>query len=278
MSEQKEVRGYKVFNPDWTCRGFQYKVGENYELNETPIACERGYHFCKRLIDCYDYYTFSPENKVAEVTAYGEIDTKENKQCTNKIRIEREISWKEVLNTVNTGKDCTGIGNSGNENSGNYNSCDENSGNHNSGNENSGNHNSGDENSGNYNSGDWNISNYNNGCFNTQPAKIFMFNKLSSWTAREWKNSKARYILKYYVREGATKWIDTSNMTEEEKKQHTEWKTIGGYSKELSQEEIFQEQQKNWNALDSEEKEIVMSIPNFDKEIFKEITGIDVDK
>ena len=32
MSEQKEVRGYKVFNPDWTCRGFQYKVGENKEI------------------------------------------------------------------------------------------------------------------------------------------------------------------------------------------------------------------------------------------------------
>ena len=23
-----EVRGYKVSNPDWTCRGFQYEVGK----------------------------------------------------------------------------------------------------------------------------------------------------------------------------------------------------------------------------------------------------------
>lgn len=25
---QKSVKGYKVFNPDWTCRGKQYTVGE----------------------------------------------------------------------------------------------------------------------------------------------------------------------------------------------------------------------------------------------------------
>ena len=26
-----EVKGYKVFNPDWTCRGFQYEVGKIFE-------------------------------------------------------------------------------------------------------------------------------------------------------------------------------------------------------------------------------------------------------
>ena len=26
-----EVKGFKVFNPDWTCRGFQYEVGKTYE-------------------------------------------------------------------------------------------------------------------------------------------------------------------------------------------------------------------------------------------------------
>ena len=52
MSENKTVKGYKVFNPDWTCRGFQYQVGKSYEMNEEPIICERGYHFCTKLIDC----------------------------------------------------------------------------------------------------------------------------------------------------------------------------------------------------------------------------------
>ena len=135
MSENKTVKGYKVFNPDWTCRGFQYKVGKCYEMDERPKICERGYHFCKDLKDCYDYYSFDSDNKVAEITAYGDIDVEENgkKSCTNKIKIEKEIVWNGVLDIVNTGKGCTGLGNSGDYNSGNRNSGDYNSGNHNSG-------------------------------------------------------------------------------------------------------------------------------------------------
>lgn len=89
MSENKAVKGYKVFNPDWTCRGFQYKVGESYEMDEEPIACERGFHFCERLEDCFNYYDFDSENKVAEITAYGETTRENNKCCTNKIKIEK---------------------------------------------------------------------------------------------------------------------------------------------------------------------------------------------
>lgn len=28
------MKGYKVFNSDWTCRGFQYDVGQVYEIDE----------------------------------------------------------------------------------------------------------------------------------------------------------------------------------------------------------------------------------------------------
>ena len=38
---------YKVFNPDWTCRGFKYQVGETYEEEASPSVCDRGFHFCK---------------------------------------------------------------------------------------------------------------------------------------------------------------------------------------------------------------------------------------
>ena len=193
MSENKTVKGYKVFNPDWTCRGFQYKVGKCYEMDEKPKICERGYHFCKDLKDCYDYYSFDSDNKVAEITAYGDIDVDENgkKSCTNKIKIEKEIFWNEVLNTVNTGKGCTGLGNSGDYNSGNYNSGDYNNGDCNNGDCNNGNYNrgncnNGDFNNGNNNNGDYNNSDYNNGCFNTIPTKMFLFNQLSNWTLKDW--------------------------------------------------------------------------------------------
>ena len=44
------MKGYKIFNSDWTCRGFQYEVGKTYEMKEDPICCERGFHFCGKLI------------------------------------------------------------------------------------------------------------------------------------------------------------------------------------------------------------------------------------
>lgn len=160
------IRGYKVFNPDWTCRGFKYEVGNTYE-EVNPKVCDRGFHFCKLPKDCFNYYPFDSNNKVAEVVALGEVLEEGDKCATNKIKIIREISWQEVLTLVNTGKDCTGCSNSGDRNSGDSNSGDRNSGHSNSGDYNSGNRNSGDSNSGNWNSGNSNSGDYNSGDSNS---------------------------------------------------------------------------------------------------------------
>jgi hypothetical protein len=48
------MKAYKVFNSDWTCRGFQYQVGETYEEKVNPSVCDRGFHFCKKLADDLD--------------------------------------------------------------------------------------------------------------------------------------------------------------------------------------------------------------------------------
>ena len=100
------MNGYKVFNSDWACRDFQYEVGKCYEMKGEPSVCERGFHFCTNLLDCFNYYIFNPENKIAEVEAYGEIDMNEedSKCCTNKIRIIREIAWKEIPDIVSIKK------------------------------------------------------------------------------------------------------------------------------------------------------------------------------
>ena len=86
------------------------------------IMCRRGFHFCKKATDCFEYYPFDPNNKVAEVEALGDVETEGNKSCTNKIHIIRELSWYEVLDLVNTGAANTGRNNSGNMNSGDRNS------------------------------------------------------------------------------------------------------------------------------------------------------------
>ena len=124
------MQGYKVFEPDWTCRGFQYAVGETFEEDVTPSCCNRGFHFCTELKDCFNYYSFDPNNKVAEIEALGEIDAEADgsKHCTNKIKIVREILWEEVLKMVNIGKANAGLCNSGDWNSGNRNSGNRNSG------------------------------------------------------------------------------------------------------------------------------------------------------
>ena len=289
------MKGFKVFNSDWTCRGFQFEVGKTFTEDVTPVCCDRGFHFCTKAADCFKYYDFNPDNKVAEVEALGDIDTNndDSKCSTNKIHIIREITWQEVLDLVNLGKACTGLCNSGNRNSGNrnsgnrnsgdcnsgdWNSGDWNSGNRNSGNRNSGNRNSGDCNSGDWNSGDWNSGDWNktcfsNGCFNTESPKIFLFNKPSDWTYQDWLNSDARYIL-MDCPSNVLSWIWEDDMTDEEKEQHPEYSVTGGFLKHIEKETG---RQMWWDGLSDRKKDIVMQLPNFDKDIFKEITGITVE-
>ena len=274
MSETGVIRGFKVFNPDWTCRDKQYTCPGAFEEDVTPSVCDRGMHFCKKAADCFNYYSFNPENKVAEVIAPADRTVEDGDKCaTNYLEIVREISWQEVLEIVNTGKGCTGLCNSGNRNSGDWNSGDWNSGDWNSGDWNSGNRNSGNRNSGDWNSGDWNKCSFSNGCFNTVEPKIYLFNKPSDWTYRDWLNSDARYLLNQ-IPGDVLEYVWFEDMTDEEKAAHPEAKITGGYLKQLDNSECGSIW---WRGLNDYEKSIIKAIPNFDKEIFKEITGVDVD-
>ena len=298
------VKGYKVFNPDWTCKNKQYTCPGTFEEDVNPSVCNVGMHFCKNAADCFRYYDFDPNNHVAEVIAHGTVAEGEDKCATNKLEIVREIPWAEVLEIVNTGKACTGRCNSGNWNSGNYNSGDCNSGNYNSGNCNSGNRNSGDCNSGNWNSGDhnsgdcnsgnynsgyhnsgnwnsgyhnsgnWNKTSFSNGCFNTVSPKIYMFNKPTDWTFENWLNCRARYLLNQ-IDDFPLKYVCFDSMTDDEKAMHPEAETTGGYLKEHT---IANNVQKWWNGLDASDRNEIFNLPNFDAAIFKEIMGIDVSK
>ena len=309
-----EVRGYKVFNPDWTCKGFQYEVGKIFEENVEPSCCDKGFHFCEKASDCFSYYPFNSKNKVAEIIALGDVDSDGTKSCTNKIQIVREIPWDEVLHIVNTGKDCTGLCNTGNRNTGDRNTGDCNTGNRNTGdrntgdwntgnrntgdrntgNRNTGNRNTGDcntgnrntgdcntgdcntgnRNTGNRNTGDWNKSSFNNGCFNTIEPKILLFNRPSDMTYREWLNSDARYLLNQIPKD-VVEWIYSSDMTEEEKAAYPTHETMGGYLKVLDESECGQ---LWWGSLSEYKKNIIKAIPNFDAAIFEQCTGIKIDE
>lgn len=174
---QNVVHGFKVFRPDWTCdpTGYnpkQYTCPGKFEEEGELDVCGHGMHFCQTAADCFNYYNFDSNNKVAEVIAYGEVRTDGDKSCTDKLAILREIPWDEVLRIVNIGKNCTGRCNTGNcntgdRNTGNCNTGDRNIGNWNTGNWNTGRCNTGDRNAGNRNTGDRNTGDCNIGDCNT---------------------------------------------------------------------------------------------------------------
>ena len=290
------VRGYKVFNEDWTCspggNTKQYTCPGKFEEDITPVRCGRGMHFCRKAADCFNYYDFNPKNKVAEVVAYGDVVEVGDKCCTNKLEIVREIPWQELLTIVNTGKDCTGLWNTGNcntgncntgnrntgdwntgdRNTGNCNTGDWNTGNRNTGNRNTGDRNTGDRNTGDCNTGDWNKSSCNTGCFNTEEQKIMLFNKPSNMTYNDWSRSDARYLLNQ-IPKNVVEWVYEEDMTDEEKAAHPTYETTGGYLRVLDESECAQIW---WDGLSEIDKSTIKAIPNFDGKIFEECTGIKI--
>ena len=127
-------------------------------------------------------------------------------------------------------------------------------------------------NTGDCNTGDWNKSSFNNGCFMTVEPKIMLFNKPSDWTYRDWCDSDARWLLNQ-IPKNVVEWVWASDMSEDEKKAHPEYKTTEGYLKILDESESAQ---LWWNGLSNEKREIIKALPNFDADIFRECTGIKV--
>ena len=82
----KKIKGYKGFNKNMTCRGFQYEEGKTYKEDEKPDCCNNGFHFCEYPLDCFSYYN-PAESVFHEVEGIGEIDkdNDDTKIATNKI-------------------------------------------------------------------------------------------------------------------------------------------------------------------------------------------------
>jgi hypothetical protein len=167
----------------------------------------------------------------------------------------------------NSGYRNSGYRNSGDYNSGNRNSGDYNSGNRNSGYYNSGNYNSGYYNSGNYNSGDYNSGYYNSGVLNSDTPKIRMFNQESEW---EFGSNQYHELLSKInnYQKPLCEWVSSVNMSDEEKKNNPSYETTGGYLK--VNDSTFK------GVVSEEDKVYFRSLPNFDEDIFKECTGIDL--
>ena len=327
--------GYKAFDENLQCRGFQFEVGKTYDTGRAKedlrLCSDSVFHFCRELhrIENVSDYCIS-KSRVCEVIAEGDVVTDGDIYGTNKLTILREIPHEELneYNSCNSGNRNSGNRNSGNYNSGNRNSGNRNSGNYNSGyrnsgdcnsgyrnsgdwnsgdwnsgdwnsgdcnsgnrnsgdwnsgyrnsgnrnsgnrnsgNYNSGNRNSGNYNSGNYNSGNYNSGNYNSGFFNTDSPLVRIFNKETNIPLGDIDFPNFLYF-------NLTVWASHDTATDEEKEAHkTEIETCGGFTKEISYKEAFR---IAWNKASKEEHLKLLKLPNWNNEIFKEISGIDAE-
>lgn len=87
MNNKEQIRGYKVFNNDWKCRDYQYEVGKAFKHDGNINICGCGFHFCEKATDCFNYYDFDSNNKVAEVLAIGNVINSGDKSVTDEIAI-----------------------------------------------------------------------------------------------------------------------------------------------------------------------------------------------
>ena len=237
----------KGFNKNLCCRGVQFEVGKIYDTgakdDEIRLCSNTVYHYCDNIKQVHTYYSCNPaqQNRFCEIEVLGAEITDGRKCGSNKIKLVREIVGDELKTLIGQINGNTGLFNSGDWNSGDWNS---------------GNRNSGDRNSGDRNSGDWNSCNYSNGVFCNQEDKdIRIFNKPSGMSLEEFWDSK------YY------------RALQSEPLELTYW---GDKNEELKCRSYKDACAIWWSKLTEKNKKIIQEIPNFDPDVFLDITGIDV--
>ena len=97
MSE-KVIKSYKAFDKNMQCRGFQYEVGKEYEMDGEIKCCDRGFHACKSPMEVWDHYDML-SSRFAEVEQSGKIDEEGNstKVCSSHIKIKAELKLADII-------------------------------------------------------------------------------------------------------------------------------------------------------------------------------------
>ena len=95
----KVITSYKGFDKNMQCRGFQYEVGKEYEMDGEIKCCNRGFHACKSPMEVWDYYDMI-NSRYAEVEQSGKIEEEENstKVCSSRIKIKAELKLADIIN------------------------------------------------------------------------------------------------------------------------------------------------------------------------------------
>ena len=244
MSNRIFIKG---FDKDLKCRGYQFVIGkdykidlpEGYELSENDLCSDKVFHFCDSLSKVHDYYSCveEAENRYCIIEVLGQLCEKEDKCGSDHIKIVREITGEELAMAKGLTGGNTGLFNSGDRNSGYRNSGDR-------------------------NSGVFNKTNGSNGVFCNKEPKICIFNVQTDWTLTEFRNSK------YFDA------ILSSDFLLTEWKHNPDAKENGVDGKLIVN--TYEEACRRWwDGMSASNKAIIKDIPNFNIDVFCDITGID---
>ena len=88
----------------------------------------------------------------------------------------------------------------------------------------------------------------------------------------DWFNHEAYYLSSRLT---ITEWIDWGSMSDDEKKEYPKAFVTGGRVKVYEYKEAW----KNvWKSFSSEQKDVFKTLPNFDSDVFLDITGININE
>ena len=164
-----------------------------------------------------------------------------------------------MSDTANTGEWNTGYRNAGNWNTGDLNT---------------GNWNTGDLNTGCLNTGDLNTGDRNTGYLNTGDGVITIFDQPCDMDREKLESAIYEAVPPIPL----IVFVDTSDMTVDEKTEHPNHDTIGGYLKAFKS--IQAAGADAWSKLDASEqadrRSKIEALPNYDAKKFFECTGIDL--
>ena len=98
MENEKKIKAFKGFDKSLSCKGYQYEVGKEYEIDGDIKCCERGFHACESPLEVFDHYDML-NSRFAEVEQSGKIDREESstKICSSKIKVKAELKLADII-------------------------------------------------------------------------------------------------------------------------------------------------------------------------------------
>lgn len=96
------MKTYKIIPANWTTYGHKYEIGKTYKVEGKLKPCKNGFHSCRDLINCYNFYTNLDGLshvcivEVSDNSSNDCIDIPNEKIISRKITILKELSQEEI--------------------------------------------------------------------------------------------------------------------------------------------------------------------------------------